>query len=242
MDRLALFVVVACVAQVGCQTPYSPLTGQSTRVPAPPTGIIGSGDYYSAPPSSATSYVPPTYLPSEQVTNVGAWRYWESADGVREDNSQQNAPARSIASNRAAAPPVRQVAPQLASTRPTAGSTDSDSSAAGLTRNDRLAWREPYVRGTNVLPNNNVSYSQFVRENPPVAAYNDTNVVGSGYVPGFLPNPGSVSPLRVRGFSPSYDRREVIVAPQLAEFLDNGVVRQASATSNWQPRYDDVKR
>jgi|GEM_PF-6435965 len=242
MDRLTL-LVIACVALVGCQTPYYPLTGQqSTRVPAPPTGIIGNGDYYSATPAppagryppAGTSYLPPSYGPGEQVTSVGASRYWESREGVREDRPQQVATARSVANNNSM--------PQqpLASTRTSSDAATRATSSAGLTRNERLSWREPSIRETNV-PANNIPYSQFARNSPPVAAYDETNIVGSGYVPGYLPNPGYVSPLRVRGFPAGYNRREVVVEPQLAEFLENGV-RQASATSTWQPRYDDVKR
>ena len=92
MDRLVL-LVFAFVAQVGCQTPYYPFGVPQTRVPPPPTGVIGSGDYdqgagystpYSAPnPYQNSSYILPAQVPGEQITDVGPWRYWESAGEQR---------------------------------------------------------------------------------------------------------------------------------------------------------------
>lgn len=62
MNRV-LIIAIVCAAQIGCQTPYSPFGPQSTRVPPPPTGSIGNGNYDS------TGYGQGTYPPSGYPNN-----------------------------------------------------------------------------------------------------------------------------------------------------------------------------
>ena len=69
--------------------------------------------------------------------------------------------------------------------------------------------------------------------------------------PGLRPSTGPMQPLvsappRVRGFRAVAGRRDLYIPEELAHLrsdviVGNGV-RQASATSNWQQRYDDVRR
>lgn len=71
-------------------------------------------------------------------------------------------------------------------------------------------------------------------------------------MPRLLPPPGQTQPLastqpRIRGFQNVRDRRDLNIPWQLADLRRNDTartsgVRPASANSNWQPRYDDVRR
>lgn len=221
MDRLVLFII-ACTAQVGCQSPvagFDPFAvGRQTRVPPPPTGVIGRASEFNrtrapAPPINAGAAN--QAWPATQYEDVG--RYWESASnevGTRIDQRVAQQPA---------ARPQRRVTPQS----PTPG---------GLAQNDRLTWRDP---NTNGIPGPLPSYSELSSGEP---------TVGTVFAPRLLPRTGPVSPIvssppRVRGFSNSYGRQDIHIPAELAEFQHSNGVRQASTvSSNWQPRYDDVRR
>lgn len=235
MDRLVL-LVFAFVAQVGCQAPgagFSPFGAQQTRVPPPPTGVIGDGGNYYSPSPNSGAYIPPQQHPGEQITNVGPWRYWESADTASRNNSLSRSTQMSPSS----------ASDRQARTRGTSRSTPSPAapytaSPSGLTKNDRLAWQHPFA---NSAP----TYSEFIEHDAPVAVARSP--VGSGYAPRYLPQTGPTRPLvsapvRVRGFTGTPARQSVAITPELAQFQYNGV-RQANATSsNWQTRYDDIRR
>ena len=60
MDRL-LILAIACVTQLGCHTAYSPFGAPATRVPPPPTGSIGSGNYDTPGYSQQSPYPPANY-------------------------------------------------------------------------------------------------------------------------------------------------------------------------------------
>lgn len=79
MDRL-IILAITCVSLLGCQSPYSPFGPQSTRVPPPPTGSIGNGNYdspnypqapYPSGPSNGypQSAYPPANSPSYSPNN-----------------------------------------------------------------------------------------------------------------------------------------------------------------------------
>lgn len=246
MDRLVL--LFACVAQIGCQSPtgFSPFGARQTRVPPPPTGVIGGDDYYSSPAPTDGSYIPPSRVPGEQITSVGPWRYWESANRNRQEpNSRSN--SQSVASRapqnlRTAASPNRND-----DSRAIASNTQASQPLKTLKKSDRLAWQEPKF-GTAY---NNSSYSEFAQQQLPVGlpaspTSGSYAPIGSGYAPRLLPQTGPVAPLasqpvRIRSFPNSYSSQPLGIPVELAQFQNNGV-RQASATSDWQRRYDDVRR
>lgn len=82
MERLTLKITAIslfafCIAQVGCQSPGTPMDslsfGGQTRVPPPPTGAVGPGSGYKLPASA-----PPNYL-SPQPSGMGSFQPNNSA-------------------------------------------------------------------------------------------------------------------------------------------------------------------
>ena len=252
MDRLFLFAV-ACVSQVGCQLPYAPLGTPSTRVPPPPTGVIGDGAYYTEPlgrnsqgfngPPSITSNIPPLRGPGEEINYVGPWRYWESARDrslvsrdLRDPRALQAADGRRSLSSAGVRLASADIPPDLRDrTVPATQSTDPNSN---LTRNDRLDWGSPYrsssfATGSSTPTDTSFRQRQaYANTSPRNVAATPSQVTGSSYrAPRPLPQvaasaPIPSAPVRVRGFSGSSERREVAVAQEFYDF--DGGVRQAS--------------
>ena len=244
MDRLVL-LVFTLVAQVGCQSPstgYGLFAPQQTRVPPPPTGVIGDGgNYYSAPSlntgASSAPVHPLTHVPGEQITNVGRWRYWEAANANSQQRDRSGADPRTDSRRSdqlGAGPPEFAQQPnestRLATSRPKQSLATRRQPTSGLQKNDRLAWQSPAVPAP--------SYTEFVTNNVPV---------GSSYAPPqYLPATGPVTPIaapvRVRGFPNSYGRQSIGIPAELAQFRNNGVRQASASSSSWQPRYEDARR
>ena len=236
MERLLVFVI-ACVAQVGCQSPnygFDPFSvGRQTRVPPPPTGVVGTENGFRTPspprpPANAgASTWPPQSRPGEFDVHYGPERYWEAA------------------STESATPLSRQtetVADRRASELDYPGSTNTARRATSprdLVKNDRLGWHDPapaIYAGPSVP-----TYSEFASRNPVVGTYRNGSTP-----PRLLQSTPTATPIasapRIRGFSGSYGQQPVRIPPQLADFRNDGI-RQATATSSsWEPRYDDVRR
>ena len=246
MDRLVLLIIV-CITQVGCQsstTGRTPFFGGPTRVPPPPTGVVGEMSDYQlpkpAPPPNAGAFVTPgNYAPSTYSPDAyyGPGRYWESAGASHRDVG--------LASSRNGIPNLAETALRQPPRKPLRSAAVNKN----LTPNDRLTWLDPDTKGiVGPLP----SYTEFV-ETPAVGTGTGFADAGSGYVgsgyagtaaPRAFPQPGNVTPIpsaaprfRLAGAA---GRQAVSIPPQLQEFQN--AVRQASATSSWETRYDDVLR
>lgn len=246
MDRLVL--LVACVAQIGCQSPtgYSLFGTRQTRVPPPPTGVIGGDDYYSSPAPTDGSYVPPQRVPGEQITGVGPWRYWESANKENRARPASNLEPPQSSTSRQTESVAARSSNQAVGSGVLVSRRTSDSPLSRVKKNDRLPWKEPTLGPVY----SGSSYSEFAQQQLPVGiptAVETSTPMGSDYPPRLLPQTGPVLPLaakpvRIRSFPNSYSRQPVGIPVELAEYQDT-TVRQASASSpDWQRRYDDVRR
>ena len=222
MERLVLLVVLVFAMQVGCQAPvtgFDPLAmGRQTRVPPPPTGVVGrSAGGYSTPAPQAPGNAGASHWPA---TNLAApAEYWEPATQGRDPLGAAQSPAQT--------PPAS--ARSLATSSP---------APRQLELNDRLSWRQ---QNPPARPRPVPTYAEFSRQQPTGSSFPPS------YPPRLMPTTGLVTPLasappRLRGFTSSQGRQEIRIPAELAEFQNNGI-RQASAPgAGWQPRYDDVRR
>lgn len=236
MERLILFVI-ACSTQIGCQAPgqqrYDVYPRTQSRVPPPPTGVVGPGtNFYNTPAPMPPVEAGAALWPSNDYGSPG--RYWESADarlaGTRSVAQDSNRGYDNrTAQLRAAAPP-------------------REENLSNLTRNDQIAWRDPDTKAiTGPLSHYD---NRGTIQDPPVSR------VGSGLAqrePQLLPRARRTQPLisnqmysappnappRVRGFANTGSRAVTVPAE-----LQDDRVRQASAAAaaNPQPRYDDLRR
>lgn len=224
MDRLILFVV-ACIAQVGCQAPVGGLfpfaNSSATRVPPPPTGVIGRPGYYPEPPSS----LPPfgagtsTFPPVEYTSPGGNWQPTSGPD----DNRRRVDAA--FAANSAV---------------PTPDHTP-------VKKSDALTWLDPDTKGIpGPLPHYDQSSSVVAYPSP---RHNFENRPPARYQPRLLPRTGPVESLppgsvaaappvraapRIRGFVNS-GVQPLRVPAELAKFRNPDVL-QASADQEWNSR------
>ncbi len=229
MDRLVL-LVVACLAQVGCQTQtydFTPFSiGRQTRVPPPPTGAVGNSQNIrfptpAPPPANAGAYLAPD-------ASYGPGRYWETAADPAIDAARQNRLQRDAVDARS-----------LASTQPPAASNPP-----ALRPNDRLSWRDPGNNNTLAAPV--PSYREFAAEPVVGTGASYATYTSPSYAsPRAMPTPQNVSPIvsappRIRSFPSSHGNRRLVVPQELADIQNYGV-RQASASTNWQSP-DELRR
>lgn len=229
MDRLVL-LVVACLAQVGCQTQtydFTPFSiGRQTRVPPPPTGAVGNSQNIrfptpAPPPANAGAYLAPD-------ASYGTGRYWETAADPAIDAARQNRLQRDAVDARS-----------LASTQPPAASNPP-----ALRPNDRLSWRDPGNNNTLGAPV--PSYREFAAEPIVGTGASYATYTSPSYAsPRAMPAPQNVSPIvsappRIRSFPSSHGNRRLVVPQELADIQNYGV-RQASASTNWQSP-DELRR
>ena len=255
MDRLFI-LAIACVTQIGCQSPYSPFGIQSTRVPPPPTGAIGSGNYDApnlpsnypnpasgyppasspqnypsstfpsnspsnampyggrlAPPASQSpigrrppsigTYIPPVRGPGETITNVGPWRYWESAQGTQQ---------------------------LAAASRRTLGADQSqeqgDNRLSNLTHNDQLKWTEPEADIIATVEPQAIDPQTI---EPTVVRGNNLPVLANSTRENFMSRPRYI-PVPQGSTQVSQGRVQAIPASVVQPQAE---VRQASAVSDW---------
>lgn len=205
--------LLALIALVGCRAPgFDPL-GLSGPTRVPPPPTGTIGDL-------SNGYYAPVPRPA---LNTGAAN-WPTTDF---------APARDSGIAAGISSPVasRSQLPSVASNDRAADTKPS------LQPNDGLNWLDPAAR-----------YGQSTYEQSPYGASGSNGYVadrGRAYAPRLLPAPGATQPIvsappRIRGF-PNTGRQNLYVPPELAQFRSDGV-RQASVNSQWQPRYDDMRR
>jgi len=209
--------LIALIALVGCRAPgFDPLgLNGPTRVPPPPTGTIGD---------RSNGYYEPAPRPS---LNQGAASWPET----------NYAPAQESGMASRVSPPValRNDLPSFASNDRAADTKPS------LQPNSVLNWLDPAPRQSPYgAPSYEPASSYGLSTSNGYVADN-----GRAYAPRLLPAPGATQPLvsappRIRGFS-SAGRQDLYIPPELAQFRSDGV-RQASVNSQWQPRYDDMRR
>lgn len=106
----------------------------------------------------------------------------------------------------------------------------------------------------STLPPSTPSYNRTADANARPALQPDDRldwIDPTASAPGLTATNGPSQPLvstppRVRGFQNVRDRRDLYVPQELADYRNQNLptsgVRQASGYSNWQPRYDDVRR
>ena len=110
-----------------------------------------------------------------------------------------------------------------------------DDRVSDLTPMERSYWLDPTTSGVREpIP----TYSEFAASESSVG----------GRVPGLLPGgpaaPRSSSGQRVRprAFPSSVGRQEIGIPAELAEFRSGGIRQASAASSNWEQRYEDVRR
>lgn len=243
MERLLVFVI-ACVAQVGCQSPnygFDPFSvGRQTRVPPPPTGVVGTDNGYRAPlpprpPANAgASTWPRQSRPGEFDVQYGPERYWEAAS-TQETTASSRQPE-TVADRRAVNDRRSGELDYQSSTNTSRRATSTQ--PRNLVKNERLGWHDPapaFYAGPSVP-----TYSEFASRSPVSGTYR-----GQSSPPRLLQNTPSATPIaapRIRGFTGSYGQQPVRIPAQLADFRNDGI-RQATATSSsWESRFDDVRR
>lgn len=242
MDRLLVFVI-ACVAQVGCQSPnsgFDPFSvGRQTRVPPPPTGVVGTENGFRSPlprpPANAgASNWPSQSRPGEFDVHYGPERYWEAASTEQKTPSSRQ--TETVADRRALSD--RRANELEYQDSPNTSRRDTPNQSRNLVKNERLGWHDPapsFYAAPSVP-----TYSEFASRSPVSGTYR-----GQSSPPRLLQNTPTSTPIaapRIRGFTGSYGQQPVQVPAQLADFRNDGI-RQATATSSsWESRFDDVRR